>query len=301
MNDTVSADSVTSDTKGDSALHILRSRITDAWESMSKAERTACSFLLRSTPEHLLYASAATLGSESGTSNATIVRTFQKLGYSGLSDLKRELAAPFTDSVSPEERLKQRISHLGESFDESTASVWTEAEELIELARGTLSSTETSRSVDIIARARRSFVYGIGLSSVAALHLSLRLRRVGLDSTHLVDDGFLLADQLLPIGADDVLIMFVPGRLTPVIDSIVEHARALGCPIVFVTDELGESMRDRTDAVLQVPRTPTGISDESFIALLVADIIIQGIATVAPEAALGASHSLNRLRRRLGY
>src|SRR5690606_23307274 len=122
----------------------------------------------------------------------------------------------------------------------------------------TLNTAETSKSVDIIARARRSFVYGIGLSSVAALHLSLRLRRVGLDSTHLVDDGFLLADQLLPMSAADALIMFVPGRLTPVIDSIIEHARALGCPIVFITDELGASIRDRTEAVLQAPRTPTG-------------------------------------------
>lgn len=282
-------------------MHILRTRITDAWDSMSKAEKTACSFLLKSTPEHLLYASAAALGQESGTSNATIIRTFQKLGYSGLSDLKRELAAPFTDSVAPEERLKHRISHLGDSLGTTATSVWTEAEELIELTRRTLSTHELSTSINVITHARRTFVYGIGLSSVAALHLTLRLRRIGVDSSHLSDDGFLLADQLLPMGPEDALVMFVPGRLTPVIDSLIDHAQALGCPIVFFTDELSASMHERAESVLQIPRTPTGISDESFIALLVSDIIVQGIAAVIPEAALSSSHSLTILRARLGY
>lgn len=282
-------------------MDVLRTRIAEAWGSISKAERTVCSFLLKSSPEHLIYASAATLGAESGTSNATIVRTFQKLGYSGFSDLKRELAAPFTSSVPPEERLKQRIAHLGDSMRTNADSVWTEAEELIALTRETLELEELSISIDVIARARRTFVYGIGLSSVAALHLSMRLRRIGVDSSHLHDDGFLLADQLLPMSGDDVLVMFVPGRLTPVIDSLIEHARALGCPVVFCTDELEESLKGRAAAVLKVPRTPTGISDENFIALLVSDTLLQGITVVMPESALSASHSLTILRQSHGY
>lgn len=304
MNDTANDDLVTSNTEEsgeDSAMTVLRTRIATAWDSMSKAERNVCSFLLGSSPEHLLYASAATLGQESGTSNATVVRTFQKLGYSGFSELKRELAVPFTTSVAPEERLKRRIAHLGDNMGSKADKVWNEAEELITLTRGTLNIDEVSAAIDIIARARTTFTYGIGLSSVAALHMSMRLRRIGIGAQHLADDGFLLADQLLSMTADDALVLYVPGRLTPAIDRLVEHARAIGCPIVLLTDELSDALRPRVSVILQVPRTPTGISDENFLVLLVSDILIQGITTVAPEAALTASHALTTVRQRLGY
>lgn len=282
-------------------MFVLRSKITDAWDSMSKAERSVCSFLLTSSPEHLLYSSAAALGQDSGTSNATVVRTFQKLGYSGLSELKRELAVPFTSSVAPEERLKQRISHIGDTMGSKAKRVWTEAEELIELTRDTLSIDDLSSAIDIMARASKTYTYGIGLSSVAALHLAMRLRRIGMSVNHLHDDGFLLADRLLEMRAEDVLVLFVPGRLTTAVEMLVEHARAVGCRIVLFTDELIAPLGARVDTAIQVPRTPTGLSDENFLVLLVSDIVIQGITAVSPDSALTASHALTTLRNRLGY
>src|SRR5690349_17486514 len=94
QNDTSMDTFVTSDTENP-ALSGLRARITKTWNDLSKSERAVCRVLSSTSAEHILYASAAELGAQSGTSNASVVRTLQKLGYSGLSHLKQEVAAPF--------------------------------------------------------------------------------------------------------------------------------------------------------------------------------------------------------------
>lgn len=57
------------------------------------------------------------LGAAGGTSNATVVRALQRLGYAGLPAPKRELAADFTSALAPEVRLQQRIAHVGQDLE----------------------------------------------------------------------------------------------------------------------------------------------------------------------------------------
>ncbi|NED79610.1 transcriptional regulator, partial [Streptomyces sp. SID11233] len=86
------------------------------WDQLSASERAVAQYLTGAPPQRLLFASAAQLGTASGTSNATVVRALQRLGYGGLPALKRDLAADFTAAVSPEERLKQRVAHVGKDL-----------------------------------------------------------------------------------------------------------------------------------------------------------------------------------------
>src|ERR1044072_2443511 len=65
------------------AITDLRRRIRDHWDSFGAAGRAVCRSLAESSAEHLLFMSALDLGQESRTSNATVIRTLQSLGYSG--------------------------------------------------------------------------------------------------------------------------------------------------------------------------------------------------------------------------
>jgi len=300
QNDTAMEPFVTSDTENP-ALSGLRARIARTWNDLSKSERAVCRVLSSTSAEHILYASAAELGTQSGTSNASVVRTLQKLGYSGLSHLKQEVAAPFSSSVSPEVRLKTRIEHIGQDLARIQQETWDEAASLIELARSSNDDAAYSAAITLLMRAESIYCYGLGASGIAADNLALRLRRTGLSTRRLSTDGFRLADEVLNLEAKDVLVIFAPGRVTRDIDVLLDHAQLMGAGVILVTDELHERLSSRVDAILTAPHTPTGLTSESLSAILISDVLVQGISAVAPDAALRSSQLLNDVRARLGY
>lgn len=291
---------VTSDTENPSLLR-LRDRITASWDSLSKSERAVCQVLTSTSSERLLYATAAGLGEQTRTSNATVVRTLQKLGYSGLSELKQEIAAPLTSQVAPDVRLRQRIEHLGQDLGRVQQEIWSEGVALFELGSTANSSEVLSEAIDLLVHARNVYSYGLGASGVAAEHLSIRLGRVGINTHYLDSDGFNLADKLLHLAAEDVLVIFAPGRKTRGIEALLDHAQLTGARVILVSDHLQDVLGDRVTVSLYAPITPTGLTAESLSAILIGDILVQGITVVGPDTALRYSQSLNDLRSRLGY
>ncbi|WP_218021359.1 MurR/RpiR family transcriptional regulator [Nocardia crassostreae] len=273
----------------------------EAWEGLSKAERTVSDLLVHSTAERILYASAAELGTESSTSNATVVRTLQKLGYAGLSDLKQQVAGPFTAATAPEVRLRQRIDHLGDNYDAISSGVWTEALDRIELARTSLRPDFIAAVVDLVLRTRRTHTYGLGASAIAADHLALRLNRIGHPARRITADGFRLPDELLFIAPSDVLFLFAPGRMIPELDVILTRARDVDAKVVLLSDDPTDPLADRVTVHLTAPHTPAGLTAEALTSLLVSDIIVQAVIAVAPDRAVEASHTLTTLRSRMGY
>lgn len=293
-------DFVTTDTANPSITR-LRDRIARSWDGLSRAERAVCRALSAMSAEHLLYSSAADLGQQSKTSNATVVRTLQSLGYSGLSELKQEIAAPLTSSVAPAVRLQQRIDHLGQDIGRIQHEIWSEAQGLVELGRSANSDESLTQAINLLIRSRTVYCYGLGSSAAASDHLAVRLGRTGINTRRLTSDGFRLADEILHFEAQDTLVVFSPGRKTRDIEALVDQAQLVGGNIILVTDHLHEKLPQNVSVVLRAPLTPTGLTSDGFTAILVSDILAQGITAVGPDIALRSSHVLNDIRARLGY
>ena len=291
---------VTTDTEN-SAIERLRNLISERWEGLSKSERAVCRVLATLTAERLLYASAAELGAQSKTSNASVVRTLQTLGYSGLSELKQQVAAPFSSNVAPEVRLRARLERLGQDLEQIQREIGTEAQELIALAGTSNSSEDLGAAVNLIVHSRTVYCYGLGASGLAADHLALRLGRIGVPVRRLAADGFRLADEAMAMGAQDLLVLFAPGRITRDIEALIDQAQLVGANSLLVTDELHERLAARVTCVLSAPHTPTGLTAEGLASIVLGDVLVQAVSAVAPDKALRSSQTLNDLRVRLGY
>ncbi|WP_055565386.1 MurR/RpiR family transcriptional regulator [Streptomyces atriruber] len=277
----------------------LRSAVRDQWEALSASERAVAQYLASAPPQSLVFASAQELGTASGTSNATVVRALQRLGYAGLPALKRELASDFTSAVAPEVRLKQRIDHVGRDLGDIWDEVFDEAQERIEHARRLTPDDALRTAVEALAEAAEIHCYGVAASELAARHLALALGRIGRRARHVGATGFALADHLLGIRQGDAVVIFQPGRALAEISVLVDRARAVGARVVLVTDELAELYGGRVDAVLTAPHTPTGITTEALTALVVADAVLLALTTVDEARAVDTSHQLTALRDQL--
>ncbi|WP_425830784.1 MurR/RpiR family transcriptional regulator [Streptomyces fractus] len=277
----------------------LRGAVRERWDELSASERAVAQYLVSAPAEALLFASAQELGTASGTSNASVVRTLQRLGYAGLPALKRELASDLTSAVAPEVRLKQRIDHVGRDLDAIWGEVFDEAAERIEHARRLTPGEALKAAVGILAEAGEIHCYGVAASELAARHLALALGRVGRRAQYTGATGFALADHLLRLRQGDAVVIFQPGRDLPELTVLIDRARAVGARVVLVTDELAERYGGRVDAVLTAPHTPTGITTEALTALVVADALLLAMTTLEGGLAVETSHQLTVLREQL--
>ena len=83
---------------------------------LSTAEREVTRFFQQNR-EEVLIASAASLASKIGTSNATVVRTALALGYSSLADMRRQLADEIRADLSPASRLERTLGSVGDVLE----------------------------------------------------------------------------------------------------------------------------------------------------------------------------------------
>ncbi|RSN02834.1 transcriptional regulator [Streptomyces sp. WAC 01325] len=284
---------------GPGGLTRLRAAVRDMWDELSASERTVAQYLASAPAEQMMFASAQELGAASGTSNATVVRALQRLGYAGLPALKRELAADFTSALAPEVRLQQRIAHVGQDLEGIWNDVFDETQERIEQCRRLTGTDALKSAVEALAEAREVFCYGVAACELAARHFALALGRIGRRARFVGETGFALADPLLALGQGDAVVVFQPGRQLAELHVVVERARAVGARVVFVTDELGEVFEDRVDAVLTAPHTPTGNTNEALTGLILADALVLALTTLDETRAVEHSHQLTALREQL--
>ena len=89
------------------ATDTYAARVGERGDSLAPAERRVAELLLDLGPEATLL-SAAALAEQLGTSDATVVRTAKSLGYTGLAELRRALAA-YGDNTPLGERLRRTL------------------------------------------------------------------------------------------------------------------------------------------------------------------------------------------------
>ena len=295
------ADEVTGVTRNP-ALADLRRRIRDHWDEFTPASRAVCRSLSEISPERLLYLSAQELGQASKTSNATVIRTLQSLGYAGLAELKDRVATPFRSTTHREERLRDRMEATGGDPKHVWDRVITESIERIEFLNQHMAMDKYQEAVRLMLDARELVIYGFGANYVAAEYLMLKLRRFGLRSRCIRTAGFQLADDLLGIGSEDVVIVIAPGRLIIDGEVVIDRARAVGAGIILLSEEhVAERLANDVTVAIHVPNTVTGITAEMLTTIVTADALAQAVAAADAERTLETSHTLESLRQQLGF
>src|SRR3979411_1059425 len=91
----------------------LAERVAARLTDLSPTERRVASFLVEHA-EEAAFVSAAEMAGQLGTSDATVVRTVQSLGYAGLPELKRELVNALKSRATPALRLGRSLAQIGD-------------------------------------------------------------------------------------------------------------------------------------------------------------------------------------------
>lgn len=244
----------------------------------------------------VLASTAAALGARIGTSDATVLRTVQTLGFASLAALKRAILNSATAST-PADDMRRTLVDLEKASGEALDGVLqAHAEGLAVLQTGKCRA-QIAAGVGVLDGADRIAVFGIGPSAALASYASILLARSGRRSRTISATGSMLADQLLDLRAGDALLILAYGRLYREVKAVFAEAKALRLPTVLVTEADDTPLAKLADVCVVIPRGRPGqmaLHGATFVGL---EALVLSLAAAKPKAALASLENLNRLRR----
>jgi DNA-binding MurR/RpiR family transcriptional regulator len=237
--------------------------------------------------------SATELGIAIGTSDATVVRAVQALGYAGLRELKEDLASVELDRSTPADNLDRTLASVDDADAAIDHVLGTHREALLHLSRGS-PRAQILAAIDVLAAAKRIAFFGIGPTAPLAQYAHFTFSRNGRPGLLLDASGSTLADQLLHLGSVNALVMFTYGVAYPEAEASVAEARRCHIPIVVISDSLDERLARHAAVVVPAHRGRAGNVALHGVTLACVEAILMGV--VAREQGL-ASETLNKLNQ----
>lgn len=271
----------------------LDERLAARFSNLSPAEQRVALFFAERRDE-VAFKSAAELAHAIGISDATVVRTARALGYTGLPELKQEVADEIRARLTPAARLGRSLEWIGDDPRAALDHMLALQIEFLEEARRSVRPDEFERAITLIGSAERILACGIGPLDPLAQYLVLRLTRFGRQAATVTSTGFRLADELITMRKGDVLVVLIYGHFVRETEVTLAHAKQVGIPVVLITDTL--AMAVRPAAALTAHCSRAGMLKTVAVALVLIEALLLGVAALDRPRALAAMQQVNDLR-----
>jgi len=244
----------------------------------------------------VLASSAAALGERIGTSDATVLRTIQALGFPSLADLKAAILKSGERST-PADDMRRTLVDLDKTTGRTLDSILRTHAEGIAVLRSEKCRARIADAVRLLDDASRICVFGIGPSASLATYMSVLLARSGRRSRTFNATGSMLADQLLDLQAGDALLILAYGRLYREVKAVFAEAKTQCLPTVLITEADDTPLAKLADVCVAIPRGRPGQVALHGVTLVGLEVFALSLAAAKPDAALASLDNLNRLRR----
>jgi len=276
-----------------------RGRRKDKFAERLKKRRATLSPSLLTVAEYIdghrhavLGKSALEIARATGTSDATVIRAIQTLGFDGLIDLKETLAAHLGQTDSPSEKMAVTTAELRRSADAAIDFAIEEQRSAMEALASEPNRRAFRQTVNLLANARRIGVFGIGASGIIANYASRLFSRSGYPSYALTSTGIMLAEQLLEMTPGDVVLAMMHGRLHNESTAMLAEAERLKVPVAFIVSKADSPLLKHATVSIVIPRSKAEQVALHAPLLTCVETLMLALAARDPDRTL---HSIDRL------
>lgn len=230
-------------------LREVTAAVAESYDRLSAGQRRVIDRLL-DDPRLGAVISASELAHEAGVSESTVTRAAQALGFAGYPDLQSRLREPFLESSGVPERVEQGLADLGDTPEAVALRVMLEDADNIRATAADLQPETLRAAVDCLSGARRVYVFGsrgsYGLATILSLGFRLLLPDIRLLQQTVGD----LADQLVPLTAEDAVVVVSFRRVDRVTLAVLQHAARVRAGRIALTDGLSNPVARLAQIVL---------------------------------------------------
>ena len=208
-------------------------KISAKLDRMAPADRQIGRYIL-DNPDQMLRLSTAALAVETGRSQSTVVKFSQKLGYASYQELKLAVS----QAQSQEWQAPPGVIHGSIELGDSYLTILNKliGSKILSMQRTASANAERdiAKVVDLLDKARRIHLAGVGASSLVARDFSYKLMKLGRNVLHDSDSHVQMANAST-LGADDVLLALSHSGTSTETLRIAELARQRGVTVIAVT------------------------------------------------------------------
>ncbi|MGX4686937.1 MurR/RpiR family transcriptional regulator [Vagococcus sp. JNUCC 83] len=240
--------------------------LQEHYDTLTKSEKKIADYIL-STNEKIIHSTMSEVKQETGVGDATIIRFCQKLGFSGFTDLKIDIAKEdFTN--------KKKYNHSTYFYSDTAKNL----ANTLKMTEDSLDNQALNHAIKLIRDSKRIHIFGMGSSGNTANDLETMFLRVGIQSNASIDPH-LQAQIASLLTSDDLVIgLSLSGKTKDTYDSL-NIAKQNHAKIIAITNYLFSPIAQLADAVLQT--TVDEFLDGGSIAgkmsqLYICDLLIKG-------------------------
>jgi DNA-binding MurR/RpiR family transcriptional regulator len=243
--------------------------------------------------EHLTavpFFSVPEVARRTGASEATVVRFAQRLGYPGFSELKMELVELL------QSRLSQGVDEPPEEVaDDLLASVANLEITNIGKTLESLDRGHFSQLAEALFESDRVHTFGMGVSALLAELAAYTLLQVGVAATCLSTAFSSPREQLVGVGADDVVLVISLPPYSKQSLAILRDANELGISTVAISDRLTSPAAGLARWTLAVKSDNMMFTNAVAAVTVLINALATQIAATHREEALAALSQINRV------
>ena len=213
----------------------LDERLRQHYGQLSPQEQRIAEFVFDHYDDLISYNSAE-LARLSGVSKATVSRLFKRLGYEKYKDMRDELRTlrqsgmPLTDNRDAVQGNTLLSRHYKQEMANLTQWV------------NSLDPQHFSEIIAALGQARRIFVIGMRNAWPVALHLRQQLLQARAQVQILPQPGQTLGEELVDIGADDLVVVVAFRRRPRIIKPLLQQLQQQAVPVVLLCEPQAQSI-----------------------------------------------------------
>ncbi len=222
----------------------MGSVIRGYYPSFTPSEKKVADFFLEDTPG-IIRMTLADVAAESGVSDASVLRFCRSMGYKRWLEFKIDL----TQSLHrPSERLLDEVK-IEDPPGVLAKKVFQNSIQAIIDTRAVLDEEQFERAIELISKAEKIMIVGVGTSGPIAHEMYNRFFRLGLNCKVQTDSYLQLMESALLSSRDLVIVISQTGDSTDPIRTTA-LAKSRGCCVIAITGNSGSKLTNFADVVL---------------------------------------------------
>jgi len=268
-------------------------------EELPTIQRRIASYIIEH-PQDVVRMSISHLAMKSGAkSEASIVKFYRSLGFSGYHDFKVTLATQIAGNSFHRPDMTTEIQ-VHDDVSSIRKKIFMSSMHVLEENNNTIDDEVLEKTVNILEQANRVIILGYGTSAVAAYDLFVKLSRLGIDCHFSLDahvNALMLAQ---PREGDVVFAISYSGESR---DVVLQAQQVRGfAKVIALTGEMDSPLAGVADICIMVKSFETAYRLDAMVSRMVQitiiDILFTALAIRGGDAALAR---LTRSRQSLSF
>ena len=236
-------------------------KITERFNNLTHSQKTVANYFL-DNPDKFAFSTLDDMAMKIGVSTTTIIRFARMMGYTGYSDMQKEVQKGLVTKVSLPDRLIMKSDSgtqdqlLMDTMQNDIADITTTMTQI--------SQADLSESIDQISGARNVYILGMRSSFALAHYMTSRLGQIRPNVKLVQSVGMIFPEELIGCNDQDVCIAFLFPRYSKTTANLILWLRKRKVKIILFTGQNISDIHNYGDIFL--PCSVGGISFKNSFA-----------------------------------